>query len=239
MQGAVHDRGEGRRDDRRGDHGQARRQLRVAHARLGGRRRRHRRDAHRVRPHVANCARSRCRRVSRSSSPPITSTSRETTARSPSRSTRSYLGVPKASQAEHAGHGTDRLQRRNELAHRVERDEARLRRAFVVIVAARVNRGSSPRTSRPRFARWSTSTPTAAAAGERDHRPRIADQPRPERERERRDDRRDRRVARQAEHDEPHAGGDAADDRRDAEERAARRSRPSSRPCWKPRNSGR
>jgi len=57
--GAVHGEREGRCDDRRGDHGQARRQLRLAHARLGRRSRDDGRDAHRVRPTVAKCAAQR------------------------------------------------------------------------------------------------------------------------------------------------------------------------------------
>src|SRR5581483_1209713 len=59
-------------------------------------------------------------------------------------------------------------------------------------------------------------------APERDHGPRVAEEPGPEDERHRRDHRRDRSVPRQREQEEPDPGGGAADERCDAEERAAR-----------------
>src|SRR4051794_31877884 len=58
---------------------------------------------------------------------------------------------------------------------------------------------------------------------ERDHRPGVADEPGPERERERGGDRSDRRIARQAEDGEPHDCTETSDDRSDAEKRSARR----------------
>src|SRR5262249_10135240 len=58
---------------------------------------------------------------------------------------------------------------------------------------------------------------------EGDHRPRIAEEPRPERERACRDDRGERGVARQREDEDPDARADRPDQRRDAEEGAAGR----------------